>query len=213
MIPLDTHTGRNGGEPPARRLAICVFCGARPGRRPTDSAVAREVGACIGTRGHELVYGGSGTGLMVEVAKAALLSGATITGYLPRYIHELELGLGIVLPEQTLHITADLFERKRRMIEHADVFIALPGGYGTLDEICEVLSRTYLSIDDKPLILLNADSYWDRLVDLVDSLYAAEFADKARGVPYLTARSPAEAVALAEQSMLSPARDSLGVFR
>ena len=194
-----------------RSLAICVFCGATPGRRPGASVAARQVGTLIGRRGHELVYGGSGAGLMGEVARAARLNGAPITGYVPRHIYELELG--IALPEQTLHVTDDLFERKQRMIEHGDAFIALPGGYGTLDEIFEVLSLSYLSVSAKPLILLNTDNYWDGLVDLVNSLYEAGFADRRSRLLFRITRSPDEAIAMAEESTDVVTRDSMDMAR
>jgi cytokinin riboside 5'-monophosphate phosphoribohydrolase len=172
---------------------------------------ARQVGALIGSRGHELVYGGSGSGLMGEVARAARMSGAAITGYVPRCIYELELGT--VLPEQTLHITDDLFERKRRMIEHGDAFIALPGGYGTLDEIFEVLSLSYLNVNDKPLILLNTDNHWAKLIGLAGSLYEAGFANRARGALFHITGSPGEAIAMVEESMKTLAPDAIGTVR
>jgi hypothetical protein len=211
MIPLDSPEQNNVAREPARSLAICVFCGSRPGRRAGVTAAAQQVGALIGQRGHELVYGGSGSGLMGEVARAARVNDALITGYVPRYIYELELG--IELPPQTLHITSDLFERKQRMIEHGDAFIALPGGYGTLDEIFEVLSLGYLRITAKPLILLNAENYWDGLVDLANSLHEEGFADRAPGPSFRITRSPDEAITMAEESTKVLARDSMDMAR
>ncbi|HEX5294219.1 MAG TPA: TIGR00730 family Rossman fold protein [Streptosporangiaceae bacterium] len=179
-------------------LAICVFCGARPGHREAISVAARETGALIGSRGHHLVYGAGGTGLMGEVARSVWSSGGSITGYAPQFIYERERDLA--MPQQTLHITKNLFERKRRMIKHADAFIALPGGYGTLDEILEVLSLACLDIGHKPLILLNTENFWQPLVDLANSLHATGFTDRSPGSLFRTARSPAEAIALAEQA-------------
>jgi cytokinin riboside 5'-monophosphate phosphoribohydrolase len=206
MIPFDSPEQGDGAREPVRSLAICVFCGSRPGRRAGVDAVAGQVGALIGRRGHELVYGGSGSGLMGAVARAARLNGALITGYVPQYIYELELG--IELPKQTLHVTHDLFERKRRMIEHGDAFIALPGGYGTLDEIAEVLSLSYLSLTTKPLVLLNTDNYWDGLVDLVKSLHEGGFADRAPEPLFRIAGSPDEAITMAEEGAKLMALDS-----
>jgi uncharacterized protein (TIGR00730 family) len=85
------------------------------------------------------------------------------------------------------------------MIDHADAFIALPGGYGTLDEVIEVLSLTYLDLSDKPLILLNAENFWSSLVDLVAAMHRAGFADRSPGTLLHTADSPAGALALAER--------------
>lgn len=210
MSPPDPAEHNEGIGENAHRLAICVFCGSRSGSKPAVVTAAWQVGALIGKLGHELVYGGSGSGLMGEVARAAHMNGAPITGYVPRHIYEREIG--IELPQQTLHITNDLFERKRRMIERADAFIALPGGYGTLDEICEILSRTYLSVLAKPLILLNTDGYWNGLAGLVNSLHEAGFAnnDKAGRLFRITG-SPDEAISMAEDGAMLAARPSADV--
>ncbi|GAA3681670.1 hypothetical protein GCM10022224_052410 [Nonomuraea antimicrobica] len=183
--------------PAAAALAVCVFCGARSGNRPAMVAAAREIGSLIGARSHHLVYGAGGSGLMGEVARSAQLNGSAVTGYAPRFIYERERGID--MPSQTLHITEDLFERKRRMIEHADAFIALPGGYGTLDEIMEVLCLRYLDVRDKPLILLNIDGFWRGLVRLADELHEAGFTSRGSAAMLHLAATPAEAVDLAER--------------
>jgi cytokinin riboside 5'-monophosphate phosphoribohydrolase len=211
MIPLDSAGPGAGTRNRVRSIAVCVFCGARPGRRAGAAAAAQQLGELIGRRGHRLVYGGSGAGLMGEVARAAHVSGAPITGYVPRYIYERELG--IELPKQTLHVTDSLFERKHRMIEHGDAFIALPGGYGTLDEISEVLSLSYLSLTAKPLILLNTDNYWDGLVDLANSLHEAGFADRVPGLMFRIAGSPEEAMTMAEEGAEARVRDPSDIAR
>jgi cytokinin riboside 5'-monophosphate phosphoribohydrolase len=210
MIPPSAAPPGAGRGELVSPLAICVFCGAKPGRRPAISAAARQTGELIGRRGHQLVYGAGGSGLMGEVAWAARRNGATVTGYAPRFIYERELG--IAAPQQTVHVTEDLFERKRRMIEHGDAFIALPGGYGTLDEILDVLSLTYLQVGDKPLILLNTENFWSGLVDLADSLYRSGFADQDSSVLFRTAGSPAEAIAMAEQAAGVRACDQIGAI-
>jgi cytokinin riboside 5'-monophosphate phosphoribohydrolase len=201
MDPIDPPKRNEGAKKRSRRFAMCVFCGSRPGCNAAVVMAACQVGALIGMRGHELVYGGSGSGLMGEVARAARSNGAPITGYIPRHIYESELG--IELPRQTLHVTNDLFDRKQRMIEHGDAFIALPGGYGTLDEISEVLSRSYLNLTAKPLVLLNTDSYWDGLVGLVHSLHEAGFAERRPAPMFRIAGSPDEAITMAEEGVMS----------
>ncbi|MFI9271107.1 TIGR00730 family Rossman fold protein [Kitasatospora sp. NPDC052896] len=173
-----------------------MFCGARSGERAGITEAAREVGRLIGERGHRLVYGGGGSGLMGEVAWAAAKSGAPITGYTPRFLYERELA--IAAPDQELHLTDDMFERKRLMIEHADAFLALPGGYGTLDEVLDVLSLNCLGEQGKPLVLVDAEGFWGPIRAAVEKLRGLGFADHGEGVLFRTARGGAEALALAE---------------
>jgi uncharacterized protein (TIGR00730 family) len=178
-------------------LAVCVFCGARSGHHPAVAEAAREVGRLIGSRGYNLTYGSGGSGLMGEVARSALRNGSAVTGYVPRFIHERDVLTDV--PEQTLHITEDMFERKRLMVEHSDAFIALPGGYGTLDEILTILSLRYLDVHDKPMVLLNVEGFWNGLVTLADTFYDAGFASRGSDTMFHLAATPQEALRLAER--------------
>jgi uncharacterized protein (TIGR00730 family) len=203
--PAGTLPAGARGEPHdvrAATLTVCVFCGARSGRPAGLALAAREVGRLIGARGHDLIYGAGGTGLMGEVARSAWRYGSAVTGFVPRCIAEWESRDGT--PQQSLHVTEDLFERKRRMIAHADAFIALPGGYGTLDEVLEIMSMRYLGIEDKPLILLDVDGFWDGLVRLLDSFYERELAAPKPTPVFQLTSSPAEALALAERLVGTP---------
>jgi uncharacterized protein (TIGR00730 family) len=145
---------------------------------------------------------------MGEVAWSAMKNGASVTGYAPRFIREQEMTL--LLPEQTLHVTSDLFERKRLMIEHGDAFIALPGGYGTLDEILDVASLAALNVASKPLVLLNMDRFWQPLIDLLAGLHTSGFTDLHPRALVRSTESPAEALALAE-ALARPSQDPAGV--
>ena len=129
---LGTAAGHGAG------LSVAVFCGARAGRTPRVMECAGEVGALLGARGHRLVYGAGGVGVMGAVARAAQRHGAPVTGVIPRFLRELERD--DVAPEQELIVTDDMFERKQVMFARADAFLALPGGYGTLDEVIEAVS-------------------------------------------------------------------------
>jgi uncharacterized protein (TIGR00730 family) len=199
-----TSSGKSNERTPASAetgtvvLSLCVFCGARHGDGAASAAAAaREVGRLIGMRGHNLVYGAGASGLMGEVAWSAARNGSAVTGYAPYFIHEREAGDNA--PRQTLYITKDLFDRKRRMIEHGDAFIALPGGLGTLDEVLEVLSLKNLEITNKPLILLNVGDFWGAFARLANSLFEAGFASPGEEDLFHVAATPLEAIDLAER--------------
>ena len=132
-------------------MRLCVFCGASPGRTPAYAALAREVGTGLAARGIGIVYGGGRVGLMGALADAALAAGGEVVGVIPRRLVDRELahpGLTELDVVDTLH------ERKARMAELADGFIALPGGLGTLEELAEVASWAQLELHRKPIGLL-----------------------------------------------------------
>ncbi|MET9503567.1 TIGR00730 family Rossman fold protein [Streptomyces sp. NPDC006622] len=149
-------------------LALGVFCGfsAGPSERYVHAATA--LGAGLAARGHRLVYGAGGAGLMGAVARGAAGGGALILGVIPEFLRAKEMGDH--LPPQQIVLTKDLLERKRVMIDRADAFVALPGGYGTLDEVLEVVSMAALGQDVGPLVLLDVDDDWWPLLDYVERL-------------------------------------------
>jgi uncharacterized protein (TIGR00730 family) len=178
------------------RLSVCVFCGARPGTSPGAARLARETGATLGLHGHDLIYGSGGAGLMGEVARAARSAGSRVTGIVPRFLYELERADQADVDEMV--VTEDMFDRKREMIRRSDAFIALPGGYGTLDEILEVVSLNYLGQSPKPLVLVDHDGIWEPLTALVDAIHAGGFTRRTTRAPFHLAGSAAEAVAFVE---------------
>jgi len=142
-------------------LSLCVYCGSRAGDSPTYAAAARELGTLIGRAGGRLVYGGGRVGLMGLVADATLAAGGRVLGVIPQALMEREAGhhgLTELVVVQTMH------ERKQRMAEAADAFLALPGGIGTLEELYEMWSWQQLGYHDKPVALLNVDGYYDALL-------------------------------------------------
>jgi uncharacterized protein (TIGR00730 family) len=144
---------------------ICVFCGARPGRRGAYVAAAEATGRSIAKRGLGLVFGGGRVGLMGAVADAALVAGGEAIGVIPRGLVERELahqGLSRLDIVETLH------ERKARMAELSDAFLTLPGGLGTLEEVSEVLSWAQLGLHARPVGLLDVDGYFDSLIGFFD---------------------------------------------
>ncbi|GAA3411769.1 LOG family protein [Streptosporangium vulgare] len=189
----DTPPAGGSGGP----LDICVFCGAGRSNSRAIVDTARTTGRLIGERGHHLVYGGGGSGLMGEVAWAASESGAAIRGIIPRFLYERERA--IAAPVQETQLTDTLHRRKEHMLRGSDAFIALPGGYGTLDEILEVISATYLGRSAKPLVLVNTEGFWDGFVSLVETLRRYELVAHAGQPVFHCVPSPEAAVSLVER--------------
>jgi len=141
-------------------MNITVYLGANPGSDPALKAAVRELGRWIGENGHDLVYGGSKSGLMGELARSVLQAGGEVTGVEPRFFVE----AGFVYDAITrLIVTEDMAQRKAKMIELGDAFIAFPGGTGTLEEIAEVMSKVSLGHLDALCILYNLNGYYDGL--------------------------------------------------
>ena len=142
-------------------FSLCVYCGSRTGDDPAFAALAAQVGAWIGHHGGQLVYGGGRNGLMGIVADATLASGGRVIGVIPKALVEKEWAhTGCT----ELHVVDTMHERKRIMAEHADAFLALPGGIGTLEEFFEVWTWRQLGYHAKPVGLLNLDGYYDHLL-------------------------------------------------
>ena len=155
---------------PLRRAA--VFCGSALGTNPAFVAEARALGASIAAAGLGLVYGGACVGLMGAGADAALDAGAEVIGVLPAVLTGREL-------EHTrltrLELVPSMHVRKARIVELADAFLVLPGGYGTMDEMVEVVTWAQLGMHAKPCILINTAGYWDGLLAFLDTAVAAGF--------------------------------------
>ncbi len=157
----------------ARVSSLCVYCGSSNAVSPRFLAEAYAFGRALGDAGIELVYGGGRVGLMGRVADGALDAGGKVMGIIPRHLHEREVahhGVANLVLVDTMH------ERKRIMAEHADAFVVLPGGFGTLDEMFEILTWRILGLHDKPMILVNQDDYWAPLLALMEQIYAQGFA-------------------------------------
>jgi uncharacterized protein (TIGR00730 family) len=145
--------------------SVCVFCGSNPGVRPIFAEVARELGAALARRGISVVYGGARVGLMGCVADGALAAGGVVIGVLPRFMTRKELaheGLTELLLVDSMH------ERKAMMAERAEGFVALPGGYGTMEELFEILTWSQLALHKKPVGLVNVDGFYEPLIAQID---------------------------------------------
>jgi hypothetical protein len=152
--------------------SLCVFCGSNHGNAPVFTATARALGERLASGGIELVYGGSHVGLMGVLADAALARGGRVTGVLPRFMADKELAhTGIT----ELHLVETMHERKQLMAERAEGFVALPGGFGTLEEIFEAITWGQLHLHRFPCALLNVDGYFDALVEFLKQSVARGF--------------------------------------
>ncbi len=156
----------------APHFSLCVYCGSRPGSQPLFSDAARAVGHWIGSRGGQLVYGGGRNGLMGIVAQATLDAGGRVIGVIPKALVEKEWAN----PSCTeLHVVDTMHERKRLMAEHADAFLALPGGIGTFEEFFEVWTWRQLGYHDKPVGLLNVAGYYDGMMQFLQDTVRQQF--------------------------------------
>ena len=152
--------------------SVCVFCGSSSGIDPAYVDMAETVGRLLAAEGLTLIYGGACVGLMGAVADATLAAGGRAVGVLPDFLRRKELAH----PRLTeLHVVSSMHERKARMAELADGFIALPGGMGTLEEFCEIITWAQLGLHEKPCGLLNMQGYYDPLLDLVSRMAGEGF--------------------------------------
>jgi hypothetical protein len=153
-------------------FSLCVYCGSRPGSQPEFIEAARAVGEWIGRRGGQLVYGGGCNGLMGTVAQATLDAGGRVIGVIPEALVDKEWANRACTE---LHVVETMHERKRLMAEHADAFLALPGGIGTFEEFFEVWTWRQLGYHDKPVGLLNVAGYYDGLMQFLRSTVEQQF--------------------------------------
>jgi len=162
---------------------ICVYCGSGPGSDPAFVEASRAFGKAMGENGIGLVYGGGAIGLMGEIANAVLDHGGEAVGIIPKFLVNRERAMlrGEVV------IVQDMHERKQLMFEHADAFVALPGGVGTLEEVVEQMTWAQLGRHKKPILLANIKNFWDPLCKLLDHMESLQFIRPGLQVNYLVA--------------------------
>ena len=151
---------------------ICVFCGSSPGGRADYAAAARQTGEALARRGIAMIFGGGGVGLMGVAADAALAAGGEVIGVIPHGLRTRELahkGVTEMISVESMH------ERKQRMVDLSDAFIALPGGIGTMDELFETWTWLQLGIHSKPIGLLNVCGYFDPLLAFLERMRSERF--------------------------------------
>ena len=151
---------------------VAVYCGSASGTDPAFLAEARALGSGIAAAGLGMVYGGASVGLMGAVADAALAGGAEVIGVLPEVLSGSEIAHGGLT---RLEVVKTMHARKARMVKLADAFLILPGGYGTLDELMEIVTWKQLRLHAKPCILINTAGYWSGLLEFLDTAVTAGF--------------------------------------
>lgn len=152
--------------------SICVYCGSNAGARPVYAERARALGERIARDGMSLVYGGGNVGLMGVVADAVLAGGGEVVGVIPEQLVNWEVAHRGV---SRLEVVGSMHERKMRMFDLADGFVALPGGFGTLDEMFEMLTWRQLGIGDKPCAFLDVDGFFEPLIAMIDRMVDQRF--------------------------------------
>ncbi len=172
--------------------SVAVFCASADGERPEYRTAAEALGRVLARRNLGLIYGGGKTGLMGAVADAALAEGGHVVGVIPHVLVDLEVAHQGV---SELHVTSTMHTRKALMAERADAFIILPGGYGTLEEMFEVLAWQTLKIHAKPVVLLNVAGFYDTLLQFLDVCDAQGMLRGNRGI-LLVADTAEEALQL-----------------
>jgi len=175
---------------------VLVFCGSSPGRSPAYVEAATALGAELAAQGLGLVYGGAQVGVMGAVADAVLARGGEVIGVIPRMLVDKEVAHTGV---SDLRVVETMHQRKALMESLADAVVALPGGFGTIEELFEILTWAQLGIHSKPVGLLNTAGYWDRLLAFIEHMVSERFLRAQQRDSLLVADSPGE--------MLSRLRD------
>jgi hypothetical protein len=182
---------------------VCVFCGSKAGERPEYRAAAVAVGRQLVERGWGLVYGGGSVGLMGVVADAVLEAGGEVIGVIPEALATKELLHASVQP---MHVTPGMHARKQLMADHADAFVALPGGFGTFEELFEIITWSQLGLHAKPVGLLNTAGFYVPLVNLIEHAIAEGFIKPAHRDLLVVSDDPAALLDRLQIHVLPPVR-------
>lgn len=152
--------------------SVAVFCGSRPGKNPLYTRHTEAIGLILAQHNIQLIYGGGKNGLMGIIADAVLKNNGKVIGVLPSILSEQEHRHDSLT---TLHVVETMHERKKMMYDLCDAAIILPGGYGTLDELFEMITWNQLNIHNKKIVLMNTDGYYDHLIAHLEQMQAEDF--------------------------------------
>jgi len=181
----------------SRKKWVCVFCASAAGASPAYLEAANDLGRRIVECGHGLVYGGATVGAMGAVADAALAAGGEVVGVIPDVIREREIDhKGLT----ELHVVRTMHERKALLAQRADAFVALPGGYGTMDELIEIVTWAQLKIHAKPCVLVNVNGFWNGLLAFLDTCVTEGFIQAENRGLVQVASNVDEALAIVERT-------------
>jgi uncharacterized protein (TIGR00730 family) len=175
--------------------SVCVYCGSSPGRDEIYAKAGHLLGRSIAKAGLRLVYGGGTKGIMGAVAEGALKAGGKVTGIIPRFLINKEATETALDRLDELLITDNMHERKHKMFEKSDAFVALPGGIGTVEEIVEIMTWAQLGHHRKPIVFGNVNGFWDPMTALLDHMAAEGFIHTAKRVQPLVINDPEAIVA------------------
>lgn len=177
---------------------LCVFCGSRAGKKKSYIETARILGEEIAENQHALVYGGGHVGVMGALAEGALSKGGHVIGIIPHHLEKKEKAF-LTLPE--LEIVPHMYVRKNRMKELSDGFCLLPGGFGSLDEIFELITLKQLQRHNKPIIIVNVDGFWDSMIKMINDLIEEGFAEKEHLKLFTLTNNVKEVIAIFEKEL------------
>ncbi len=175
--------------------SVCVYCGSSPGRGDVYMKAGQTLGRAIAEAGLRLIYGGGTKGIMGAVASGAMRAGGKVTGIIPRFLLNREATEASLGKLDELIVTENMHQRKHRMFEKSDAFVALPGGIGTVEEIVEIMTWAQLGHHRKPMVFGNVDGFWDPMLTLIDHMKAEGFVHTAHLVNPLVVDRPEAIVA------------------
>jgi len=156
----------------SKSFKVCVFCGSKSGNNENHTKIAFKVGKELAGKKYTIIYGGGNNGLMGALAAGVTSAKGDLFSIIPKYFQNKDI---ILKKSNKILFTKDFFERKKMMINHADIFLILPGGFGTLDELFEVISLNQLNIIKKKIVLLNTNNFWNSLKALIKDLKRNDF--------------------------------------
>lgn len=175
--------------------SICVYCGSSPGQDDAYIRSGQTLGRAIASAGLRLIYGGGTKGIMGAVADGAIRAGGKVTGIIPRFLISKEATETALSRLDELVITENMHERKHRMFEKSDAFVALPGGIGTVEEIVEIMTWAQLGHHRKPIVFVNVRGFWDPMLALLDHMRTEGFIHSSHLVQPIVVNDPDAVVA------------------